>query len=395
MKTHNKPLSLLLTAILLTAMLTFAGGDVYAGGATVNTAEKFYTVLGDSTVHTITVSGDFEINQTVIIDRQLTINGNGKITLHSSSLYVPDFGNVTLAGDVKIEGGSGMGLVRVYGAGIFTMKDRASLTADNTAIIVESELPCYVYIYGGSIHAKRGDGIQAFYKKSNVTVTGGTISGYGAALSLEDGSIGTITGGSFRSIGDDYKSAGVFLTNKSKVTISGKTYIGGRKSIFMNRSDVNIVSSPDLKITGEVKASVMNTYPVERKAFFNTLQQPLSVKAGSRNSFSIKGYDAGITYTLSNPSAALNASIADNTVTFSPQKAGEYDLKLTSVFNDSTLSLTIPVTVSANGSNAGDERPSIPETGALPVLPMLVFFGFAVFVAVGTIGYKAYAKRSR
>ncbi len=364
MKVHKRMLSLLLTAIMLTAMMAFAGGSVYADSITVKDKDMLYTALGDSRYDTITVSGNLELSGSISVNRPLTIQGSGSITIHSRIDVLP-YAHLTLAGNIAIEGGDGVGLVWVNRNGGFTIQDNASLSSFNNTIITDFYSQATININGGSISNSHGNGIVSYW--GTVNITGGTINAAKVAVDMNDWSQGVISGGSIHTSGA--YSPAVHLDNQSSVGIQGKANISGHAAIEAVDSVIFITSSSDLKLSGEVGITKIYSTSAEHYRLINQLQKPITLKKGSTGKFTISGVAAGLEFASLTPPNELNASIEANTVTLAPEKEGSYELRIGCKYKDSKLFLTIPVTVtgtsgSSNENTGGSPRPAIPETGA-------------------------------
>ncbi len=396
MKAHKRLLSLLLTAVLLTATMVFSGGNVYAKAATVTNEAEFLLALGDSSVDTITVTGDIRLQDQTAIDRALTIKGNGKIV--TENLIVGTSGNLTVTESLNIE--SVDNAIYIEG-GTFTLSGNATVNASDGVGVVALDFAgnrSAINVQGGSVYGGL-NAISAFY--SDINVTGGTITGTSCGLALFSETKAKITGGTVHATGTSSEEAAI-LSDSSYIYISGTADISASTALATNLTSITIERTPSLKLSGSVYGVKEDGENIA--TYLTQLPKPVTAQAGKTQSFSIVGADSGVKYKLSNPPSALKASISSNKVTLSPTKAGNYTLNLYYELSEgSSIRLILPVTVNAasgTGSSGGTSsnttsRPENPETGALPMLPMLVFFGFAALAAVGTIGYKAYAKRSR
>lgn len=406
MKVHKRLLSLLLTAIMLTAMLVFAGGDIYAKSVVVKNEAEFLAALNNSTIDTLTIKGDFTLSKTVYITRTLTLLGTGKITINGYNyLSVGSSqvkGNLTLADQISIKGND---LVRVED-GTFTLAGKASLTSagtavesTNTTMDISGNL---IAIKGGSINAG-AFGIVA--RGCSLGVSGGTIIAGRDGININYNSFATITGGVIHSSSNNYYDAGV--SSSGRLTISDNANIKGPKSVLISGSTY-IISSNTLKLKGPV--SFQNIYG-RIGDYLNQPPLPITMKTGNQYSFSISGIDKNIIYSLRKPPSELNASITGDTVTIAPTKAGTYQLRLQTYYVHSPestepygLNLIIPVTVTDTSTSSDSQNNSsstitsqapIPETGALPVYPYLIGFVSIMIISAGSLaGYK-YHKRSK
>ncbi len=407
MKVHKRMLSLLLTAIMLTAMMAFAGGDVYAKSVVVKNEAEFLAALNNSMIDTLTIKGDFTLSKTVYITRTVTLLGTGKITMNGFNyLSVGSSqieGNLTLADQISIQGNDC--LVHLED-GTFTLTGKASLISGGTAVESSNRTKNtsvrLIVIQGGSINAGTF-GIVA--RGCSLGVSGGTIIAGRDGININYDSFATITGGVIHSSSNNYYDAGV--SSSGRLTISDNANIKGPKSVLISGSTY-IISSNTLKLKGPV--SFQNIYG-RIGDYLSQPPLPITMKTGNQYSFSISGIDKKIIYSLRKPPSELNASITGDTVTIAPSKVGTYQLRLETDYVHSPestepyyLNLIIPVTVTdtATSSNLQNNSSSTitsqapnPETGALPALPMFAFLGFAVLAAVGAAGYKAYSKRSR
>lgn len=396
MKAHKRLLSLLLTAVMFTATLVFSGGNVYAQAATVTNEAELLLALGDSSVDTITVTGDIRLQDQTAIDRALTIKGNGKII--TENLTVGSSGNLTVTESLDIE--SVDNAIYVEG-GTLTLSGNATLSASEGIPLVALGFEgsrSVINVKGGTISGSYY-AIMAFY--TDINVTGGAITGSSYGLTLFNEAKAKITGGTVRATGTLPDDAAI-LSDSSYIYISGTADISASTALATNLTSITIERTPSLKLSGSVYGVKEDLENIA--TYLTQLPKPVTAQAGKAQSFSIVGADSGVKYKLLNPPSALEASISSNKVSLSPTKAGNYTLNLYYELDEgSSIRLILPVTVNAasgNSSSGGtssntESRPENPETGALPVLPMFTFFGFTVLAAVGALGYKAYAKRSR
>lgn len=232
----NKTRSRLLTIALAIAMTValMPAAALAEGDETVDveTYGDFAEAIGNATVTTINVTGNFTLTENVTIEREVAITSNAGKTITTGDYSIIITGSaavVTISSDLTV---TGKVPIQVINSGTADISGGTITTTSDNGYGIHVQSYSTVTVSGGTIKAT-GFNSKGIYVDvySTVTISGGTIEATGTnsyGVYVFRYSSGTVSGGTIRGTSTD--SYGIYVDNYSTAIISDEADINGYAS---------------------------------------------------------------------------------------------------------------------------------------------------------------------